>query len=167
VTGADNTIPPPGWATTSHPSYVRIADEDSGLFTTPYGTQVLSIYTTTSTPTNVTTTSAILDTALAPNTTYRLTFNVARRSDKAATGYLVELLAIDDEEAVETVLDSATGPVGLSDLSEGFGIVFTTGSTHPNLGERVAIRLKKAPSADWMTDPHYDNVRLTAASSGP
>jgi hypothetical protein len=71
-------------------------------------------------------------------------------------------LAIDDVTSTETVLDAASGSgVVTSDMSQSDRIVFATGLSHPNLGQRIAVRLEKEPSVDWMSNPLFDNVRLS------
>ena len=157
VTGTTGTDPH-GWVTTAHPDYVGLNDVDSGLFTTPYGSQAMKIYSIAT----ATTTTSILSEVLEANTTYTLSFSVAKRNDQAATGYLVELLAINDLNAIETVLGTATGTsLNTSDMSHSDSIVFTPNAGHANLGERLAIRFKKREDIDWTTNPQYDNVRLT------
>ncbi len=157
-------VTPNGWIGTGHPSYISIMDEALGTFSTPYGQQALDLYTTA--PPNplasVTTAASKLSAVLEARVTYTLTVHVARHSGKSATGYVVELLAIDDVTGTETVLDAASGSsVVTSDMSQSDRIVFATGLSHGNLGQRIAVRLRKEPSVDWMSNPLFDNVRLS------
>jgi hypothetical protein len=110
----------------------------------------------------MTTTSAIFKESLAPNTTYTLTCNVARAGTPDPTNYSMELLAINDVTAVQTVLEFAIGTVDSSDMSRAAFLQFTTGDSHANLGQRIAIRLLKKAAAEWQANPRFDNVRLTA-----
>jgi alpha-galactosidase len=167
VTGKSKTKPD-GWVAACHPDYVGIFDEDSGGFTTPFGSQALSVYTTTGCTTTVTTSASKLSAVLAANTTYTLTFNVAKLKDAGTTGYIVEFLAIKDATQAVTVLASTSGKsVSTFDMSHSGSLVFKTGASHSNLGQRIAIRLKKEPSVDWRTSPLFDNIKLTASVGSP
>ncbi|MCU0664351.1 MAG: hypothetical protein MUC50_18730 [Myxococcota bacterium] len=155
-----------GWVVFGHPDYVHLEDESGGQFTTAWGTQVLSLYTSeVFSQTHFETTSARFDEKFTENTTYTLSFNAGRRSNEAAptSAYLVGLWAKNDSTGVETHLDSVSGVVSGSDMSESNILVFKTGSNHANLGERIAIRLSKMDEASNRTVILYDNVRLTAS----
>lgn len=158
VTGLTSTDPV-GWSQTHHPSYVGLHDEDTGLITTPFGAQALKVYGTS---TVASTTEAILSAVLKENMMYTLTFHVAKRRDQAATGYLVELVAVAADGSV-TVLDSAQGTgVDTTDMSHADCIVVTAQQCQGHLGKRIAIQLKKPADVDWRTNPQYDNLVLKA-----
>jgi hypothetical protein len=151
---------PTGWVLRDgNPNYVSLDREDCGQFSTPDGEQALRIYTNIIFgSTSMTTTSGLFKETLAPNTTYALTCNVARISNGTPTNYSMELLAINDVTEVPTVLESAIGTVDSSDMSRAAFLEFTTGDSHANLGQRIAIRvLKKDNGVSW-----FDSVRLTA-----
>lgn len=157
VTGLTNAKPT-GWSSAGHPSYTGLNNEDSGTFTTPHCAQAAKIYSTAT----LTTTPSILDAVLEPDMKYTLGFNVAERSDTANydTRYAVDLLA------GTTVLGTIEGEVTSSDMSEWYSIEVITDATHPNLGEALAIRLRKGDGGDWQSNPQYDNVTLTAVPAG-
>jgi len=121
-------------------------DENSGLFNTPYGEQVLWIENG-----SVTTTTANLSEVLTAGIIYTLNFNVAKRTDLAGN-YSVELLAGN------TVLASVTGTPTESDFSELDEIVFIPSLDHINLGETLQIKL----STNGTLQPQFDNISLTA-----
>jgi len=150
---------PTGWQSAGHPGYTGLNDEDSGVLTTPYCSQAARIYSTAS----FTTTASILSAVLEPNMVYTLGFNVAERSDNAGydTRYAVDLLA------GTAVLGTITGEVTSTDMSEWYSIVFSTGDSHANLGETLAIRLRKGDGGNWQSNPQYDNVTLAAVPAGP
>ena len=116
-----------------------------GKFSTPFGDQAAWINNGT-----LTTTATILSDVLTAGTTYTLSFNVAKRTDLNGS-YDVRLLA------GTTVLESTSGSMTLTDMSESDGFVFTPDGSHAALlGQTLAIQLAGS------TQPHYDNVILTA-----
>jgi len=160
-------LPPSGWMAVGYPDYISIMDEAVGTFVTPYGQQALDIYTRPPPdgPSSLTTAASKLSAVLEAKMTYTLTFHVARHRGNPATGYVVELLAIDDRTGIETVLDSASGSaVETSDMTQSDRIVFATGPSHATLGQRMAIRLMKDPSVDWASNSLFDEIRLTMQS---
>lgn len=161
VESQTNTTPD-GWVFMGHPSYISLVDEAGGAFVTPHGQQAVTFHTAPPpvVPSSLTTAPTRLNAVFEAGTIYTLTFHVARSSGSAPTGYVVELLAIDDLTSIETVLDAASGSgVTTSDMSQSDRIVFTTGQSHSDLGRRIAIRLKKELSE--MSNPLFDNVRLS------
>jgi hypothetical protein len=156
VTGLTNTKPA-GWTYAGHPGYSGVNDEDSGVMSTPHCSQAAWIYGNGS----LTTSASILSAVLEPNMDYTLGFNVAELSDNAGydTRYAADLLA------GSTVLGTITGEVTTTDMSEWYSIVFSTGDTHPNLGETLTVRLRKGTGGDWQSNPQYDNVTLAATAA--
>ncbi len=162
VVAAVGKSPSQGWIKSNLPGgsggSAGLHDEVSGQFTTPYGAQAAWIYDNSGTMKTIyTTTTDNLDATLTASTTYTLTFNAASESrNGGGAGYGVYLVAGTN------VLESATGTPGSSDMSFTNAIVFTPGPSHPNLGETLAIRLRK-PTGGW-SGPYavFDNIKLTA-----
>ena len=173
ISGFNSNGPWPGWVG-GGARYTGILNKavnvaGSELFVNSFGDQVAFIFSgpTEDTSANLTTTSDSLDAVLTADAVYTLTFNTASASG-AAADYHVELLAIIDNEdpalAVETILDSATGSLTSNDLSANSdSIVFVATAGHANLGERVAIRLRKGDGY-YENNVYYDNVQLTAVA---
>lgn len=142
--GYSNTKPV-GWT-----GFGGINHEKCGTIATPYGAQAAWLTSGAGQ-----TGSAILTNVLQEGYTYKLTLNVARRSNLAARGndYVVSLLAS------ATTLASTNGAAGQSDFSETVEIVFTPDASHSALiGETLAIQL----GIDTDYQPHFDNVMLVA-----
>jgi len=167
ISGFNTDGPWPGWVGVNR--YTGMVDEavnveGSESFISPFGDQVAYVFNNLpgeDTNASLTTTTESLDAAVVANTIYTLTFNTASEGG-AAINYHVELLAIEDEGPVETVLGTASGPVASNDLSATSDrIVFTADETHPNLGQRLAIRLRKGPG-HWHHNICYDNLQLVA-----
>jgi hypothetical protein len=156
ITGL-TTTDPTGWTAAGHPSYTGLNDVDSGMVTTPYGSQVVKIYGNAS----LTTSDSILSNVLETSMTYTLTFNVTERSDKSGfdTRYAVDLMAGTD------VLGTVAGQTTLTDMSESDTIVYTTGAAHPNAGDTLRVRLRKGTGGNWQSNPQYDNLQLDASPS--
>ncbi len=173
ISGYNSNGPWPGWVG-GGARYTGIVNKavnvaGSELFVNSFGDQVAFIFTgpTEDTSANLMTTSDSLDAVLTADAVYTLTFNTAS-ANGAAADYLVELLAILDNEdpalVVETILDSATGSLTSNDLSANSDIiVFTVTAGHANLGWRIAIRLRKGDGY-YENNVYYDNVQLTAVA---
>jgi len=142
---------PYGWNSYSDEPFdydVGLWDMDLGLFTTPYGTQAVAIYGNTNT--HLTTSNLILSDVLKDGQLYTLTFNVAKYG--ASDNYKVELLA------GTTVLASASGFVGLDDMTVTDSVVFWAGPGNPYVGQPLSIRLHgDDDNVHWIL---YDNVLL-------
>ncbi len=167
ISGFHADGPWPGWVGVNR--YTGMLDTSvnvagSEMFINSFGDQIAYVFNNLpgeDTGASLTTTSDSLGAVLRADTVYTLTFNTASDGG-AAINYHVELLAIEDTGPVETVLAAATGPVASNDLSAtSDSIVFTTSDTHPNLGQRVAIRLRKG-AGDWHYNIYYDNLQLLA-----
>src|SRR6056297_3448509 len=120
------------------------------VFTTPYGDQAYYLnYSTTM----LTTAQGATGQTITADVTYTLTFNAAHLEGTTAN-YRAELVAFgpDDDNSVRedsnnpagTIVASAGGEITSSDMSNSFSIVFTPDSSHPNLGEELAIRFDDA-----------------------
>lgn len=157
----------PGW-TAGGFKYVGIEDTSvsSGVFINAFGDQVAYIFDNLpggSTDANLTTKSDSLNAALASNMTYTLTFNMAS-GNSSSINYHVQLLAINGNTA--TILALAEGPIASNDLAANVGsIVFATGDNHANMGERIAIRLRKG-NGYYTSNIYYDNISLSADPIG-
>ena len=174
ISGYNRNGPWPGWVggglkyTGILNKAVNVAGSEK--FVNSFGDQVAYIFNNLpdeDTNANLTTTSDSLDAVLTADAVYTLTFNTAS-ANGAAVDYHVELLAILDNAdpalVVETVLDSATGSLISNDLSANSdSIVFTATAGHANLGERIAIRLRKGDGY-FENNVYYDNVQLTAVA---
>jgi len=137
------------------------------------GNQV--IYTFNNLPgedTNISATTTVdsFDVAIAADTTYSLTLKTASTfmPDKPwePQDYHVQLMAIDDnaDPVAETVLAEAYGPVADNDfLTQGnqISMVYRSGGSPVNLGERLAVRLRKGNGV-YFHNVYYDDVRVTA-----
>ncbi|EMI46059.1 LamG-like jellyroll fold domain-containing protein [Rhodopirellula sp. SWK7] len=157
VTGT-NANDPPGWISDSHPSYVNHVDEDSGSFTTPYGDQGIRVYQGSTI--GATTDATGLNAPLEANSSYQLSFNVARATG-AVGDYIVQLIAIAGDNS-ETILSSVSGLAYETDFSESGTINFTTDGSHTAvLGDRIAIRLLHNPASDYTNAVLFDNIQLT------
>ncbi|EMI57701.1 LamG-like jellyroll fold domain-containing protein, partial [Rhodopirellula sallentina] len=153
-----NDDDPTGWTSDSHPSYVRHVDEDSGDFTTPYGDQAIRVYQGSTV--GATTDATGLNAPLEADSTYQLSFNVARGGG-AVGEYIVQLIAIAGDNS-ETILSSVSGIANETDFSESGTITFTTDGSHTAvLGDRIAIRLLHDPASDYTHNVHFDNILLT------
>jgi hypothetical protein len=153
----------PGWdIAIGPPVYVNLVEEGVDEFTTAYGTTAVILYSSVAHDSAVMTTRFGLDTLLAADSTYTLSFNVGRLSNGVAptTAFEVDLLAINDSAYRETVLESISGVARETDMSESHTLVFQTGATHENLGQRIAIRLSKREQASAGTRVLYDNIEL-------
>jgi hypothetical protein len=150
VTGRRSTMAP-GWSGSD--TRTGLWNEDSSTMSTPFGEQAMYVWNAR----YVTTTAAGLTNTLAATTTYTLSFNAAAESGNGGIDYDVELWA------GSTILGAANGgPMTLSQFSNvSDRVVFTTGTTHPNLGDLLAIRLRYI-TGDWRWVMGYDNVKLTA-----
>lgn len=143
VTGLGGTDPT-GW------SGGGINDNDSGVLETPFGSQAAWLNSG-----SFSTTGTILSDVLQDGYTYTLSFNVGRRSDVGGGTYNVSLLA------GATTLASTSGSPTQTDFSETDEIVFTPDGSHAALlGETLVIQISGT------TQAHFDNVSLTAVSSG-
>jgi len=153
VTGNTNTEPT-GWIETGS-SNAGVNDENSGVFTTPFGSQVAWVNTNAA----LETTASILSAVLEPNTDYTLSFNVGRRTDlnppTRPNNYDVQLWA------GSTMLGQAAGHTTLTDLSETDGFVVNIGSSHPAHGQALKIVLAGE------TQPQYDNLELSTGGPAP
>ena len=150
VTGFTNTNPT-GWTELGGGSAGGINDEDTGAFTTPYGSQVAWANGTN----QFITSGSILSDVLTAATTYTLDFNIAKRNTLSGGTYRVELLA------GATVLATVTGTPLLSDFSESDQIVFTPDGSHAALlGQTLAIRF----GTDGSFQPQFDNFILDATA---
>jgi hypothetical protein len=148
ISGTSNTNPA-GWNGAG-----GMNDEDAGLFSTPYGDQVLWMNSGTAT-----TTAAILSEVLQERYTYTLTCNVARRSDQGhnPNSYVISLLADG------TPLASANGAATQTNFTESVEIVFTPDQSHAALiGQTLVIGL----GVDGL-QPQFDNVMLVAEAPPP
>jgi len=155
ISGQSDEVPP-GWSRQSFGAndYSEMWDEDTGFFTSPYGSQViacwsLSGYVTTS-----------INAVLQPGTTYTLTFNVenynvdagAPRSDNEYTAYLY---------AGTNLLSSVTGLTTTNDMSVSNVVTYAVGDSHPALGEQMKVYLQLS-GGEWHAKALFDNVRLIA-----
>lgn len=152
-------IDPPGWQTTGSSNDIGINPEEKNTFKTPYGNQALTVHLDGT----ATTKSSILKKVVEENTTYTLSFNVARNRDTEPAGYFVELMAIDDKSGAETVLAVTSSiSVDQQDMSYSDNLVFTAPVCHQNVGQRIAIRIKRNDAARLSTYFYIDNILLTA-----
>lgn len=149
VTGLTNTNPT-GWTELGGNTSGGINDEDSGKFTTPFGSQVLWANGTN----QFITTSSILSAVLTANTDYTLTFYVAKRSDVSGGNYKVELLA------GSTVLNTVTGTTpNNTTFANQVTLLFSPDAGHAGLlGQTLAIRV----GTNGSYQPQFDNFELDA-----
>jgi hypothetical protein len=110
-----------------------------------------------------TTTADNLDVAIAANTTYSLALKTAADFPEFyPQDYHVQLIAIG--ESSQTVLAEAYGPVADNDfLTQGnqIALSYETGANPTNLGERIAVRLRKGEGV-YYHNVYYDDLVLSA-----
>ncbi len=144
---------PAGWSRES--SYSSVWSEDSGKFTTPYGTNAVAIWAATGVKT-----TNITD-RLQPGVTYTLTFNAGNSNDAGVIDplnrYMAQILAGTN------VIASASAQTDTKDMSEGGTVTITTDDTHPHLGKVLGVRFEMA--GDWHYKTLIDNVKLVAEES--
>jgi hypothetical protein len=150
VSGRTSTMSP-GWFGSD--TRTGLWNEDSVTMTTPSGEQCMYVWNSR----YVQSTGGLLSDVLTAGTTYTLTFDAASELGNGNIDYDVELLA------GSTILASANGgPMGTSNMGDySDTIVFTPGSSHPNLGDTLAIKLRYI-TGDWHWVMGYDNVKLKA-----
>jgi len=155
----ETALDPLGWITTGRWDYIGLSKEKKDTFKTPYGDQALLVQMDGT----ATTKSSIMGKVVEENTTYNLSFNVARHRDSEPAGYFVQLVAIDGKSGVETVLSTASSiDVDENDMSYTDELVFTAPVCHQNVGQMIAIRIKRNDAARFSTRFYIDNIRLTA-----
>lgn len=145
---------PAGWSRES--SYSSVWSEDSGKFTTPYGTNAVAIWAATGVKTtNVTD-------KLQPGVTYTLTFNAGNSNDTGTPDplnrYTAQILAGTN------VIASASAQTDTKDMSEQGTVTLTTDAMHPQLGQELGVRFVNS-AGDWHYKTLIDNVKLVAEES--
>jgi autotransporter-associated beta strand protein len=157
VSGRTLNLNDQGWVSSSS---AGLTDEAQGRFTTPFGYQGAIIYDNGGVSGNSYATTTNLTDVLVASTTYVLTFNAASENGGGA-GYGVDLMA------GATVLGTVSGNPNNTDMSATTNFIsFTPPPGHANLGETLAIRLRK-PTGSWNGgDIVYDNIRLTGSVLG-
>jgi len=161
-----------GWSNTSGKytgiNNTGINDPENPHFVSPFGDQVAFIFNNIVSggkdlEARMTTTIDSLDAKVAANMTYTLKFNTASlRSNEIE--YHVQLIAVDDEAdpVVDTVLAEIRGPVASNDLAaNSLSFAYRSGDAPANLGERIAIRLKKG-NGSYEYNVYYDNISFSA-----
>ena len=114
-------------STTGHPNYQSLVDVDSGDFTTPYGSQALSCYTTSGAANWSYSVTPALSSAThsRPERNTRSPFNVAAVAGRPRAAYRAEIVAINDVGGATTVLASVVANANnTSDMSSSDSIVF-------------------------------------------
>jgi hypothetical protein len=157
--GDDN---PTGWTTAGHPNYLHLADvnDTPSYFSTPYGSQGLSAYTSSGGYANwayAQTTSDVLNASIEVGVEYTLSFNVSKATGSIAE-YRAELVAINDLTSAVTVLGHVVADNdGTNDMSYSDSLSVVTAT---NVGDRLAVRLGMDPdySGSYQNKPIYDNV---------
>jgi hypothetical protein len=155
VVGRSTTMPT-GWARGSTSS--GIWNEESHSLSTPYGKQVLHIYSASAVwTTNITD-------RLQPGVTYTLTFNVGNGDSYHNTGdagnntYKAEILAGTN------VIASASADTTTNDMSEQGTVTITTDGASDHLGEFLRVRFWHHAGTSYMRTL-IDNVKLVAVES--
>ena len=159
----------PGWDGQGL-KYAYVAHEDGGInLLNISGNQMMGLFNNLpdeDTGIAATTTAESLDTAIEANTTYSLTLKTASTFMPDEPWYPqdfhVQLVAIGDPN--ETVLAEAYGPVADNDfLSPGnqISLAYRSGDNPENLGERLAVRLKKGDGS-YFHSVWYDDIRVSA-----
>lgn len=130
------------------------------LFINPFGQQVAYVFGGGSDTATMTTSVAGLSDTIKADTTYTLKFNTA--SEEGITEeYHVQLMAIADD-GTETLLTYTRESIASNDLAANpRTLIYRSGPTPANLGERIAIRLRKG-AGDWHYDVYYDNISLSS-----
>ena len=155
VVEGSQQINPPGWVRahgTSGQLYTALLNESVGYFSTPYGEQVLSIWSG-----NTVTTTNITD-RLQPGVTYTLTFNAGNaRNDNtsSANTYKADILAGTN------VIATVSAQTDTRDMSEQGSVSIQTDGDHPHLGEIIGVRFQHA-GGGWEWRTLIDNVLLVA-----
>ena len=142
---------PPGWGRehgTSTQLYSGLWNENSGRFTTPYGEQVLAVWSG-----NTVTTTNIAE-RLQPGATYTLTFNVGNADSDGNPGinhYRADILAGTN------VIATTSGQTDTNNMSENDQVSITTDGEHPHLGEVLGVRFAH-DGGGWEWRTLIDNV---------
>jgi VCBS repeat-containing protein len=150
---------PDGWFDEGHPNTSGFINEDSGLFTTPFGEQAAKAWQG-----NQSGAQKIL--GVVEDKEYSVSFNVAKRDNRAQGDYRVELVSVDG--GTVTILASNEGVVTTNDMSHTDSFTFSPGSSSAELGKELRIRLVDPASgqvtSEWGDGPYYDNVVVTTTS---
>jgi len=162
VTGVTTTVPD-GWVGSSAgfgSGNRGTADEDSGSFTTPFGSQAAHVAFFDNA--GLTTEAGAI--GAFQKAIYTVSFNVANGSDATESDtYRVELTLFDTGESrtdvrpgftADDFLADVTGEVSTSDMSEAvsFSYTFDSSTDVPLLGKDVAIRIHSKESDDVFLD---------------
>jgi VCBS repeat-containing protein len=158
ITGSVS-VNPTGWVEKGHPNGLGIIDVDTGLFTTPHGSQALTTWQGSSE--GATTTAAHLNIPVTSGEKYDLSFNVSHKSSVSFGDFKAELINIDSAGVV-TILNSLSGIANLTDMSESFTLSYTAGS---DLDGRLAIRFYDDKIGHYTNTPIFDNVELQVTDS--
>ena len=163
--------PPAGWVASNNgfgSNRKGMINENSGDFTTPNGVQgYLLDYTNAGLTTDVGQIGP-----LVANVTYTLSCTVAATSGTA--NYIMELVAFDpgDDRAHAnaaggrpgTVLNSVSGTVSTSDMSQNLSFNFMATVSDPSLGKDLGIRIRQANATG---NTVYDNIQLISSAASP
>lgn len=141
-----------GWFEVGHPNTSGVIHENSGKFTTPYGSQALRAWQGQQTGAQKT-----LGENLEADMEYVLSFNVSARDNRSTGDYRAELWA------GSTLLDLVEGTVTTNDMSHSVTHTFDTSAG--TVGDALLLRLIDPSSGQvtnaWQDGPYFDNVLLT------
>ena len=159
VVDGSERLDPPGWVRqhgTGSTLYTGLWNESNDAFTTPFGSQVLSIWSG-----NTVTTTNITD-RLQAGVTYTLTFHAGNsRAEHKSAGintYKADILAGTN------VIASVSATTDTNDMSEQGTVSIETDGDHPNLGEILGVRFQHY-SGGWEWRTLIDNVKLVAVET--
>lgn len=145
-------VDPVGWV--REHDYTTIWNSSTNLFTTPFGSQVVSIWHDSGVyTTNITD-------KLQPGVTYTLTFRAGNANSNTGipdplNQYKAEILAGTN------VIASASAQTDTNDMSEQGTASVTTDGTHPHLGKVLGIRFAHS-GGPYQAKTLIDNVKLEA-----
>jgi len=145
VTGKEVTTAPDGWVrpTGTWDGRAGLANVDSGVFTTPYGSQAANIWRDQGV---LTTEDSTWSEGLVAGITYTVSFNVAK-GDGLDGKYKVDLIALAlgeyrNEDDAGTRLAYAYGTATTNDMSETVSFNYTAPADSPDLGKMLALQLE-------------------------
>lgn len=141
-------VAPDGWiASTGYGTGTAgLENENSGTFSTPYGSQAAVVWRGPDRSCLTTSESMFTDTLVA-GITYTVTCYVAAPTNQPGD-YDIELVAFPagdsrDYYNLGTVIAQSQGTATQSNMTEQVSFSFTPDTSHPNLGQLLAIRINR------------------------